>query len=73
MMKIKINRMRGIKNIDLVKNMLLLSIVLSSTQIITTPIGGFSIFQLFVLLTGIMGCIILIQTNKIKHGSYLFF
>lgn len=73
MMKIKMNGKYHVKSIDIVKNMLLTSIVLSSTQIITTPIGGLSIFQLFVLLTGIIGCIILIQSNRIKTGSYLLF
>jgi len=72
-MKIKMNGKYHVKSIDIVKNMLLTSIVLSSTQIITTPIGGLSIFQLFVLLTGIIGCIILIQSNRIKTGSYLLF
>lgn len=72
-MKINVIRKYSLKNSHIVKSLVLISIILSSAQIITTPIGGLSIFQIFVSFTGIVGCIVMIQNGKIRKGSYLLF
>lgn len=72
-MKIKTYRRYCIKYDDIVKRMILCCIVLSSMQVVTTPVAGLSVFQFFVILTGMAGFIVLIQKRKIKIGSYLLF
>lgn len=72
-MKIKTYKKYCIKYDDIVKRMMLCCIVLSSLQVVTTPIAGLSIFQLFVILTGMMGFAVLVQKKRIKIGNYLLF
>lgn len=72
-MKIKMYKRYCIRYDDIVKRMICVCIVLSSLQVVTMPVAGLSVFQLFVILTGMAGFIVLIQKKRIKIGSYLLF
>ena len=54
---------------SVIKRMYLVTIVLSSTQIITLPFIGLSIFQMFLILTFIMSIIGLATMRKIRITS----
>lgn len=55
------------------KKLLLISIVFSSTQIITTPLMSFSLFQIILITTLLFCCIGLIKIRNIKVSMYLVF
>lgn len=57
----------------IVRKLLLLSILLCGTQAINLPIGGFSLFQIALIVSGVSIVIYFIMKPFIKRGKYLNF
>lgn len=55
------------------RKLMVICIILSSTQVINLPFGGLTLFQIFLILTGVAGIASLIEQRYIKKGSYLLF
>lgn len=58
---------------NLVRKLLIITIFLSSTQIISLPYGNLSLFQIVLILTVCVSLLSIIIKSNIKKGQYLLF
>ena len=55
-----------------IRNLFLLTILLSGTQVISSPFGGLSIFQISLLITVFVALLGIIRKRTVRKGIYLF-
>ena len=55
-----------------IRNLFLLTILLSGTQVISSPFGGLSIFQISLLITVVVALLGIIRKRTVRKGIYLF-
>lgn len=55
-----------------IRNLFLLTILLSGTQVISPPFGGLSIFQISLLITVFVALLGIIRKRTVRKGIYLF-
>lgn len=58
---------------DLSRKLILLTILMSGTQVITLPFGSLTIFQIILIITWIVSTINLLQQRYLIVGKYLIF
>lgn len=58
---------------EITKKMLILTILTSGTQVINLPVGGFSIFQIILIFTGMITVVSILKIRTICLSEYIYY